>query len=148
MEQKRRYREKLSAPFLDRIDLQIDVLRLPHQDLQKPEKSETSEQVRARVVRAREKQLQRQQKANRFLENKDIERYCQVSSGDQALLSQIMDKFNLSARAYHRILKVARTIADLDDSLDIQTAHISEAVSYRAMDRPQNQKQEAFSKQY
>ena len=148
LEQKRRYREKLSAPFLDRIDLQIDVLRLPHQDLQKPEKSETSEQVRARVVRAREKQLQRQQKANRFLENKDIERYCQVSSGDQALLSQIMDKFNLSARAYHRILKVARTIADLDDSLDIQTAHISEAVSYRAMDRPQNQKQEAFSKQY
>jgi len=148
LEQKRRYREKLSAPFLDRIDLQIDVLRLPHQDLQKPEKSETSAEVRTRVIRAREKQLQRQQKANRFLENKDIERYCQVSPGDQALLSQIMDKFNLSARAYHRILKVARTIADLDDSQNIQTAHISEAVSYRAMDRPQNQKQEAFSKQY
>ncbi len=135
LEQKRRYREKLSAPFLDRIDLQIEVLRLSRQDLQKPADGETSKDVRTRVIAARERQLNRQQKANRFLNNKEIETYCKLSQSDEALLAQIIEKFNLSARAYHRILKVARTIADLSGAAQIQTVHISEAVSYRAMDR-------------
>ncbi len=134
-EQQRRYRSKLSAPFLDRIDLQIQVPRLPRQDLQKPADGETSETVRKRVIAARERQLQRQQKANCFLGNKEIEQYCKLSHQDEALLAQVIDKFKLSARAYHRILKVARTIADLAKSEQIQTAHISEAVSYRSMDR-------------
>ncbi len=87
------------------------------------------------MVAARERQLQRQQKANRFLNNKEIEKYCQLSKADEALLAQVMDKFRLSARAYHRILKVARTIADLANSKQIQTTHLSEAVAYRSMDR-------------
>ena len=136
-EQKRRYRSKLSAPFLDRIDLQIEVLRIPREDLLKPSDAETSEQVRLRVIAARNRQLQRQQKANCFLGNKEIEQYCKLSKSDGQLIAQIMDKFNLSARAYHRILKVARTIADLAGSDQIQTTHITEAVSYRAMDRPE-----------
>ena len=134
-EQKRRYRSKLSAPFLDRIDLQIHVLRLAHEDLKKPSTGESSEVVRQRVINARNIQLDRQGKSNRFLSNKEIEAYCKLNASDEALLAQIIEKFRLSARAYHRILKVARTIADLAQSAEIQTAHISEAVSYRAMDQ-------------
>jgi magnesium chelatase family protein len=120
---------------LDRIDLQIEVPRLSRDDLQKPATGESSEQVRERVVISRNRQMQRQHKANIALSNKEIEVYCKLSKQDEALLAQVMDKFKLSARAYHRILKVARTIADLADSEQIQTAHISEAVSYRSMDR-------------
>ena len=135
LEQKRRYREKLSAPFLDRIDLQIEVLRLSQADLQKPADGESSKDVRTRVIAARKMQLKRQQKANKFLGNKEIEQYCKLNKADEALLAQIIEKFGLSARVYHRILKVARTIADLAGEDNIQTIHISEAVSYRAMDR-------------
>jgi magnesium chelatase family protein len=135
LEQQRRYRSKISAPFLDRIDLQIEVPRLPREDLQKPATGETSEQVRIRVVLARNRQIQRQQKANIALSNKEIEMYCKLNKQDEVLLAQVMEKFKLSARAYHRILKVARTIADLASSEQIQTTHISEAVSYRSMDR-------------
>jgi magnesium chelatase family protein len=135
LEQQRRYRSKLSAPFLDRIDLQIEVPRLSHQDLQRPEESETSEEVRKRVIKAREMQHARQGSANRFLGNKDIEQYCQLSLQDEALIAQVLEKFKLSARAYHRILKVARTIADLAGSDHIETIHLTEAVSYRSMDR-------------
>lgn len=135
LEQQRRYRSKLSAPFLDRIDLQIEVPSLSREDLQKPATGESSETVRARVIKARNIQLQRQQKSNRFLSNKEIEQYCQLSKADEELLAQVMEKFKLSARAYHRILKVTRTIADLAGSEKIQTVHLSEAVSYRSMDR-------------
>ncbi len=131
-EQQRRYRSKLSAPFLDRIDLHINVLRLSHEDLRKPATGESSEAVRKRVIAARTTQLSRQNKANRFLSNKEIEAYCKLNAADENLLAQVVEKFTLSARAYHRILKVARTIADLAQSETIQTAHISEAVSYRA----------------
>ena len=131
-EQQRRYRSKLSAPFLDRIDLHINVLRLSHDDLKKPANVESSETVRQRVITARATQLSRQNKANRFLTNKEIEAYCKLSNADENLLAQVVEKFTLSARSYHRILKVARTIADLAQSETIQTRHISEAVSYRA----------------
>ena len=135
IEQQRRYRSKLSAPFLDRIDLQIEVLRLPREELQKNSEAETSAEVRARVVAARNRQLQRQEKANRFLNNREIEKYCVLDKKDEYFLAQVMEKFQLSARAYHRILKVARTIADLECCEKIQTAHLSETISYRAMDR-------------
>lgn len=139
LEQQRRYRSKISAPFLDRIDLQIEVPRLSREDLQEKGTGESSAEVRARVIKARNYQLQRQQKPNCFLSNKEIEKYCKLSKADEALLSQVMEKFRLSARAYHRILKVARTIADLAESEQIQTIHISEAVSYRSLDRFSNQ---------
>ena len=135
LEQQRRYRSKLSAPFLDRIDLQIEVPRLSRDDLQRPENSDSSETVRNRVIASRERQQARQGKANRFLGNKEIEKYCLLSPTDEALIAQVMEKFKLSARAYHRILKVSRTIADLAGSEQIQTIHLSEAVSYRSMDR-------------
>ncbi|MGK0271229.1 MAG: magnesium chelatase family protein [Cocleimonas sp.] len=135
LEKRRKHRSKLSAPFLDRIDLQIEVLQVSREELQKPSHSENSETVRSRVINAREKQLERQGCANNILNNKDIEKYCILSNEDEALLGQIMEKFRLSARAYHRILKVARTIADLEGSANIQTKHISETISYRAMDK-------------
>jgi len=135
LEQQRRYRSRLSAPFLDRIDLQINVLQLSREELQKPADGETSEQVKARVISARNMQLKRQQMANCKLGNNEIETYCKLSKADEDLLAMVMEKFRLSARAYHRILKVARTIADLSSSENIQSQHISEAISYRTMDR-------------
>ena len=135
LEQQRRYRSRLSAPFLDRIDLQIEVPRLPHDDLQRDTASEDSATVRQRVVRAREIQQSRQGVANRFINNQQITLFCELAPSDEALLALVMEKFKLSARAYHRILKVARTIADLAGSEHIQTPHLSEAVSYRSMDR-------------
>ncbi len=137
LEQQRRYRQRLSAPFLDRIDIQIDVPRMAHADLTRSEKAETSEQVRERVCAARERQQARQQQPNHLLNAKGVEAHCGLSKADDALLGQVLESFKLSARACHRILKVARTIADLDLSDKIKTAHLSEAVSYRAMDRQQ-----------
>ena len=134
-QQQQRHRAKLSAPFLDRIDLQIEVPRLPHKELLSKQKSETSAQVQQRVVQARERQLQRQGKINTHLSNQDIRDYCRLNQQDDALLVNALEKFQLSARAYHRILKVARSIADLAASTQIKTAHISEALSYRSMDR-------------
>lgn len=135
LEQRRRFRSKLSAPFLDRIDLQIEVLQVSREDLQKPSDSESSAQVKARVMKARDNQINRQDKPNHLLNNKEIEQYCRLDEKGEALLAQVMEKFCLSARSYHRILKVARTIADLEGSEQISITHISEAVSYRAMDR-------------
>jgi magnesium chelatase family protein len=133
--QQQRHRSKLSAPFLDRIDLQIEVPRLPHKDLLSTQPSESSQQVRQRVLEARERQLQRQGKTNTHLNNQEIEAYCALSKADNALLITALERFKLSARAYHRILKVARSIADVAHSPQIKTAHLSEALSYRCMER-------------
>lgn len=132
-EQKRRYLSKLSAPFLDRIDLHIEVPRLPRKDLQSAANGESSEIVRERVIAARMRQMQRQDKNNRSLTNQDLERVCVLGDSDSQLIAHAMDKFRFSARAYHRILKVARTIADLDDCSDIHTQHLMEALSYRSL---------------
>jgi len=135
VQQQQRHRSKLSAPFLDRIDLQIEVPRLPHKDLLSKQVSESSDQVRQRVLQARERQLQRQGKTNTDLNNQEISDYCALSKSDSALLTTALERFHLSARAYYRILKVARSIADLAQSQQIKTAHISEALSYRCMER-------------
>ncbi len=132
-DQQKRHRSRLSAPFLDRIDLHIEVPRLPRKDLQGAATGETSEVIRKRIISARNQQYKRQECSNNALDNAGIDRHCQLTERDNALLSQAMDKFRLSARAYHRILKVARSIADLDESANIQTQHLTEALGYRSL---------------
>lgn len=135
LEQQRRHRSRISAPLLDRIDVQIEVPRLLREALQGEETPEDTATVRERVVRCRELQLQRCGKTNSELSNKEIEQYCRLESQAAAVLDATMERFKLSARAYHRILKVSRTCADLEHSSMVELPHIAEAVGYRAMDR-------------
>ena len=124
-------RNKLSGPLLDRIDLQIEVPSLPPDVLQKAADGETSAVVRERVVQARARQLSRQGKANSRLSIKEVDQFCQPDEGGAALLKQALTRLNLSARAYHRVLRVARSIADLAGCAAIAPQHIAEAVQYR-----------------
>ncbi|MFA7553143.1 MAG: YifB family Mg chelatase-like AAA ATPase [Spongiibacteraceae bacterium] len=132
----RRYRDKVSGPLLDRIDIQINVNRLPAGVIsQTSAGEENSAQVRQRVINARQRQLQRQQKTNAQLENKELDAFCVLSQGDLNLLEQAVTRLQLSPRAYHRILRVARTVADLANCEHIVTQHLTEAIGYRALDR-------------
>ncbi|MGZ8257022.1 MAG: YifB family Mg chelatase-like AAA ATPase, partial [Gallionella sp.] len=130
-----RYRSKISGPLLDRIDIQIEVPAVPHDDLLKVADGETSATIQARVEAARQRQLARQNKPNALLTVTEIDRYCAPDAPSEALLRLAITRLNLSARAYHRILKVARSIADLAGSENLQTSHIAEAVQYRRMDK-------------
>jgi magnesium chelatase family protein len=136
-EQVQRYRNKISGPLLDRIDIHIEVPSVPREVLNNSQQppSEHSDTVRQRVEASRKRQLARNNKSNAMLTNKEIEQVCQLSTSDSALLEQAIDKFGLSARAYHRILKVARTIADLAQAERIATSHLTEALGYRKLDR-------------
>jgi magnesium chelatase family protein len=134
-EQIRRYRARVSGPLLDRIDLQVEVPRLPHALLRGETSEESSATVREQVYRARTRQIDRAGKPNALITTRDIERHCSLSEKDYQLLEQAMERLRLSPRAYHRILKVARTIADLADSDGITTPHLTEAIGYRALDR-------------
>lgn len=131
-EQIKRYRNKLSGPLMDRIDLHITVPAVPHSELRRSTQgSENSATIQQRVCATRDKQSQRQDKANFLLNSQDIEKFCSISEANQLLLEQAAEKLSLSARAFHRILRVARTIADLENSTDIQQSHLMEALSYR-----------------
>lgn len=136
--QVKRYLGKISRPFLDRMDLCVEAAEMKFQDLALKEKGESSKDIRERVKQAREIQKKRFEKESiRFngeMSAKMLERYCQVGEKEQMLLERIFAKFELSARSYHRILKVARTIADLDASEKITVAHLSEAICYRGID--------------
>lgn len=126
-----RYRSKLSGPLLDRIDLMIDVPVVSETELRQGPRGESSATVQARVCAARQRQETRQQCANAQLSPDAIEQHCLLEEAASALLGQAMARLNLSARAYHRILKVARTIADLADQSTISASHIAEAIQYR-----------------
>lgn len=132
-----RYLNRLSGPFLDRFDLSIEVPLLPQGALQSgtENRGETTEQVRKRVFLARKMQFERAGKINSQLTTREIERDCQLSTQDALFLETALTKLGLSVRAYHRILKVSRTIADLAGEANIQQLHLAEALGYRAMDR-------------
>ncbi|MCO6524549.1 MAG: YifB family Mg chelatase-like AAA ATPase [Candidatus Schmidhempelia sp.] len=131
-----RYLNRLSGPFLDRFDLSIEVPLLPKGMLSKKTIiGESTEIVKLRVVKTRNKQLQERGKINADLNNKDINRYCCLSIENAEFLENALNKLGLSARAWHRILKVSRTIADLANKEHIEREHLAEALSYRSMDR-------------
>jgi magnesium chelatase family protein len=134
-EQVRRYRGRVSGPLLDRIDIHLEVPRVPQAELRADESGgvvpEETAVVRARVIAARDIALARNGKANSQLSAGEVNKHCKLSARDHTLLDRLVEKCGLSARAYHRILKLARTIADLEGSEQIVSAHLSEAVSLR-----------------
>lgn len=138
VDQIRRYRSRVSGPLLDRIDMHIHVSSLPKDQLMRTTEtkvtSETSAEVRSRVERARTCQMRRFNKSNAHMNNNETEEVVSLSDEHKALLEKAMDKLNLSARAYHRILRVARTIADLDEANRVSVDHLSEAIGYRNLD--------------
>jgi magnesium chelatase family protein len=134
-----RYRNKLSGPLLDRIDLHVDVPRVPHKDLTNITPAESSSAIRERVNRARQVQHQRLNPfglhANSQMQARHIQRFCKLDAAGEMLLEQVTDRLGLSARSYTRILKLARTIADLAAEKNIQQKHLAEAIQYRGLDR-------------
>lgn len=130
-----RYRGKISGALLDRIDLQIEVPAVAQQDLVRNASGETSDTVRARVAVARERQLARQGKPNALLSAREIDEHCVPEETGATLLKQAISRLGLSARAYHRVLKVARTIADLAGNASISGDQVAEAIQYRRFDR-------------
>lgn len=135
-----RYLAKISGPLLDRIDIHIEVPAIKFKELSSERKGETSAIIRERVQRARTFQLQRFSNEKELFSNADmqpseIRKFCKIDETGQQLLKTAINRFGLSARAYDRILKVSRTVADLDNSADILIQHISEAVQYRSLDR-------------
>ncbi len=136
-EQVSRYRGKISGPLLDRIDMHLEVPRVTHDVLRNgsPGGEECSADIRKRVVKARNIAMSRSGKPNASLSAPEIKQTCQISEQSSQILEQAMDKFGLSHRAYHRILKLARTIADLAGSTQIEFSHLGEAISYRKLDR-------------
>ncbi len=134
-----RYLNKISGPLLDRIDIHVEVQKVEFEQLSDKRKGENSLNIRERVLNAREIQTERYQDLeinyNAQMGPKEIEKFCELDATSQNLIKMAMEKLNLSARAYDRILKVARTIADLENSERISSDHISEAIQYRSLDR-------------
>lgn len=138
--QAQRYRNRVSGPILDRIDLHIEVPRMELEEIVQGKRGESSAEIRERVIRAREIQQERFKKEgvtkNSDMDNSHIKKYCKLNKESQNLLYNIFRKLNLSMRAFDRLLKVARTIADLEASEEINSVHLAEAVQYRLFDRP------------
>lgn len=139
-QQIRKYRSKISGPLLDRIDIQIEVPRLDYRELnQKSANNESSAEIRNRVNKARKIQLKKFKAkkiyCNAQMNRKDIEKFCKISDEASVLLDKAMFKLKLSARAYDKILKLSRTIADLELQENIQAPHVAEAIQYRSLDR-------------
>jgi magnesium chelatase family protein len=130
-----RYRHKISGPLLDRIDLQIEVPDVPEGDLAHDTRGESSGAIRKRVASARGRQLERQGRPNAALSSREVDRHCAPDAQGATVLKQAISRLGLSARAYHRVLKVARTIADLAAEPTLAATHVAEAIRYRRFDR-------------
>ncbi|NDW08604.1 YifB family Mg chelatase-like AAA ATPase [Dysgonomonas sp. 520] len=135
-----KYMNKISGPLLDRIDIQVEITPVPFEKISSKTEAEKSEEIRHRVIRAREIQAERFKDedgvyCNAQMNSKLLQKYASPDNNGLQLLKTAMDRFNLSARAYDRILKVSRTIADLDNSPSIQPQHLAEAINYRNLDR-------------
>ena len=135
-----KYLNRISGPLLDRIDLHVEVTPVPFRELSSATNSEKSSVIRERVVLARDIQDNRYQghdniHCNAQMNTKLLKQHCQITSEGQTILRTAMEKLGLSARAYDRILKVSRTIADLDNSEKIETHHLAEAIQFRSLDR-------------
>lgn len=135
-----RYLNKISGPLLDRIDIQIEITPVPFKDISRPTQAESSASIRQRVIKARQIQEQRFKDCkgihcNAQMSERMIHQYAEPDEAGINLLRTAMERLNLSARAYNRILKVARTIADIEASPDILPQHLAEAISYRNLDR-------------
>jgi magnesium chelatase family protein len=130
---------KISGPLLDRIDIHLEVPAVPFQDLMTPRPGLSSAEARAMVTQARAVQTERLQgsraRCNAEMTHQQIRRFCRLSSGSRSLLQAAVNELGLSARAHDKILRVARTIADLDGAADISEMHLSEAIQYRTLDR-------------
>ena len=134
------YLNRISGPLMDRIDLHVEVVPVAYKDLSDKQRGESSAAVRERVVKARKIQEERYAQypaihANAQMTSQLIQKYCELDEDCRTILKNAMNRLGLSARAYDRILKVSRTIADLDGSEDIQTGHLAEAINYRSLDR-------------
>jgi len=135
-----KYLNKVSGPLLDRIDLHVEVTPVAFQELNNARNGESSELIRERVIKAREIQSNRYQNsegiyANAQMNSKQLHEICRLDKPGENLLKRAMERLNLSARAYDRILKVSRTIADLSGSVHIKPEHVAEAIQYRSLDR-------------
>jgi len=134
-----KYLNRISGPLLDRIDIHVEVIPVAYGELSSERTSEKSEVVRERVIKARERQAKRFEGTNIYcnaqMSSKQLKTYCAINDAGHKLLKTAMEKLNLSARAYDRIIKVARTIADLSASENIETSHLAEAINYRSLDR-------------
>jgi magnesium chelatase family protein len=140
-EQVHRYLSRVSGPLLDRIDIHVEVPRVPWKDLSGGEQGESSELIRRRVSGARKRQQERftgtrsDLYSNSQMANREVERYAPLDAASMNVLHQAIERMGLSARAYHRIRKIARTIADIEGAEQIQLPHVIEAVQYRSLDR-------------
>lgn len=130
------YRSKISGPLMDRIDMHVHLPRISTKELQQvDEQAETSATVKVRVEQCQQRQYKRQDKLNHQLQGKQLEQYCKLDDQTNSFLALASERLHLSARAYHRILKLARTIADLQGQVVIEKQHIAEAIGYRSLDR-------------
>lgn len=139
LEQIKKYRNRISGPLLDRIDIHIEVNHIKYNELEQKGKIETSQEIKKRVNQARKIQLERYQEyqvfSNAELTSRLIDQFCKLDIKSKQILEMAFDRLGLSARAYNKILKVARTIADLEACEKIQEKHLAEAIQYRSLDR-------------
>jgi magnesium chelatase family protein len=135
----KRYLNKISGPLLDRIDLHVEANNVNYNELSDRKKVESSREIKKRVMKAHKIQQERYKDSNIYfnsmLSTSQIERYCQLDNPSREMMELAFEKLNLSARAYHRTLKVARTIADLEGKQNIEQKHLAEAIQYRSLDR-------------